>query len=1211
LVEYVPILPAYVEAMVHTYFRGGRLQSGSATIQPVPPEKLPQPLGGLTGSGLHSRPSHTASDNISYRQDKIHIVILLLLFSTFFFGSFLFSVADSLQPQILPASAAAEETEVRLPPALVTEETLQAKIDEIDSAVDLTEDEKKELLELYRKSMSNLQSIKSNLETTAVFRKETKAAPEQMESIKADIAELERQLQATKDGRGEDIGGQVDELVQLLQTQQAELAAANAAKTDIVRRLSYMGARPVAISKRLAEAEQEQDEMEAGLKLSASEVTGNLAQARRWVFETGFMARSTEIAMLNEELLRKPLRTSLLETRLQRHEANIKLLNIQVDRINERLNRERLLEAEQVQRQAEKVEQEAKGGNPVLVKLSAENAELTKDINEMAGQLESLSREYEQALKLNTRVAANFQDAQDTLKSSGLTEGLGKVLLAQQSYLPELEDKGDEVRARDAEIAEVEVLRLRLQAEARRMADPKLFMNHLVEEARWEKSEALFAELRPQVALRTELVTKAMDMIELYLSGLTQLNEEERKLLASVTDYREFLQQNLLWLRNAEPTKPSDFLKLPQEVRELYRVMIRASFVAVVKSHLIKKPVFWLVIGFALYLTFRRRTIVGVIKERAKIVGRPITDSFTNTFTVGLLTALLVAPVPLVLTVTGWLLESAGENELVTGLGQSLLNISLYFFCLRFFRAVCIPRGLAEVHFRWPKDKLDFLGKELDRFFVVIIPTSLLVLLAVSLQQEDEFGILARLSFLIANLALIVFLYRILHPAKGVLSHLREQESTTRIVSSYPILFFLLILFPISLVILAFSGYTYSVGVVSSMFGHTLLLILALVILKSLLLRWLEVVRRKMNYETLCEKRRERLEEQEETDEEGGDEEAAAMLFEEPEVDVAALTGETREFVTLAVFLTGLFGLYLIWSAFLPALKIFDEVVLWHNTVKEAGVEKRLPITLADLGLGIIYGVTIFIVAKRLPSLLEIILLRRTNMSSGDRYTLTSLANYTVIAFGVVLVLNTIGAQWSQLQWLVAALGVGIGFGLQEIIANFMSGLIILFEQPVRVGDIVTIGGTDGVVTKIRIRATTIRNWDRKELLVPNKEFITGRLLNWSLDDQVTRIYLVIGIAYGSDVDLAMELIRQAAEKQEHVLEDPPPHVNFEGFGDNSLNLTLRAYIDNIDCRLSTITDIHLEINRLFGQADIPIPFPQRDVHLDSQRPLRVQLETS
>jgi potassium efflux system protein len=185
---------------------------------------------------------------------------------------------------------------------------------------------------------------------------------------------------------------------------------------------------------------------------------------------------------------------------------------------------------------------------------------------------------------------------------------------------------------------------------------------------------------------------------------------------------------------------------------------------------------------------------------------------------------------------------------------------------------------------------------------------------------------------------------------------------------------------------------------------------------------------------------------------------------------------------------------------------------------------------------------------------------------------------------------------------------VGIGFGLQEIVANFISGLIILFERPVRVGDIVTVGDTDGVVTKIQIRATTIRNWDRKELLVPNKEFVTGRLLNWSLSDQMTRVVVVAGVAYGSDVDKALALMREAAEEHEHILDDPAPVLSFEGFGDNSLTLILRAYLGSIDYRIATITDLHKAINRKFADAGIVIAFPQRDLHLDTNGPLRVEL---
>ncbi len=181
---------------------------------------------------------------------------------------------------------------------------------------------------------------------------------------------------------------------------------------------------------------------------------------------------------------------------------------------------------------------------------------------------------------------------------------------------------------------------------------------------------------------------------------------------------------------------------------------------------------------------------------------------------------------------------------------------------------------------------------------------------------------------------------------------------------------------------------------------------------------------------------------------------------------------------------------------------------------------------------------------------------------------------------------------------------MGIGFGLQEIVANFISGLIILFERPIRIGDRVTVGNTDGVVTRIRIRATTIRGDDRKELLVPNKEFITGRLLNWSLSDQVTRVMVTVGVAYGTDVEQAHALMREAAHEHAHVLDDP-----FEGFGDNSLTLILRAFIDSPDHRLATVTHLHKAIYAKFEQAGISIAFPQRDLHLDTREPLRVAIE--
>jgi potassium efflux system protein len=205
-------------------------------------------------------------------------------------------------------------------------------------------------------------------------------------------------------------------------------------------------------------------------------------------------------------------------------------------------------------------------------------------------------------------------------------------------------------------------------------------------------------------------------------------------------------------------------------------------------------------------------------------------------------------------------------------------------------------------------------------------------------------------------------------------------------------------------------------------------------------------------------------------------------------------------------------------------------------------------------------------------------------------------------------VISSLGGSWSQIQWAVAALSLGIGFGLQEIVANFISGLIILFEQPIRVGDTVTVGTTSGKVTKIRIRATTIRDFDRRELLVPNKEFITQQLLNWSLSDQVTRWVIDVGLAYGSDIEQAMLEIRDAVLAQPLILRDPEPTVTFELFGESSLLVRARYFMDQLDHKPQVSSSLMLDINRRLKEKGIVIAFPQRDVHLDTSQPLEIRV---
>jgi potassium efflux system protein len=183
-------------------------------------------------------------------------------------------------------------------------------------------------------------------------------------------------------------------------------------------------------------------------------------------------------------------------------------------------------------------------------------------------------------------------------------------------------------------------------------------------------------------------------------------------------------------------------------------------------------------------------------------------------------------------------------------------------------------------------------------------------------------------------------------------------------------------------------------------------------------------------------------------------------------------------------------------------------------------------------------------------------------------------------------------------QWLVAALSVGLGFGLQEIFANLVSGIILLFERPIRVGDTITIGNVSGKVSRIQMRATTIIDWDQKELIVPNKTFITDQIVNWTLSDAITRIVIPVGIAYNSDVELAYRVMLQTAQNTPLVLADPEPSVLLLSFGNSSLDFSIRIFVGDSSHRLPATHDLHIRLERAFREHDIKIPFPQRDVHL-------------
>ncbi|MCY1538959.1 Mechanosensitive channel MscK [compost metagenome] len=216
-------------------------------------------------------------------------------------------------------------------------------------------------------------------------------------------------------------------------------------------------------------------------------------------------------------------------------------------------------------------------------------------------------------------------------------------------------------------------------------------------------------------------------------------------------------------------------------------------------------------------------------------------------------------------------------------------------------------------------------------------------------------------------------------------------------------------------------------------------------------------------------------------------------------------------------------------------------------------------------------------------------MLSRLTLAQGSSYATTTLLSYAIAGIGFVTALSTLGVSWDKLQWLVAALSVGIGFGMQAIFANFISGLILLFERPVRIGDLVTIGTVTGTVNRIRIRATHITDSDRKEVIVPNQTFLTSQLINWTLTDTVTRIVLVYNVNRGADLELVRKLLLQATQENTRVLRDPAPSVQLKTYGASTLEHELKIYVRELGDRGLATDELNRRIDQLFQEHGINI----------------------
>lgn len=243
----------------------------------------------------------------------------------------------------------------------------------------------------------------------------------------------------------------------------------------------------------------------------------------------------------------------------------------------------------------------------------------------------------------------------------------------------------------------------------------------------------------------------------------------------------------------------------------------------------------------------------------------------------------------------------------------------------------------------------------------------------------------------------------------------------------------------------------------------------------------------------------------------------------------------------------------------------------------------------------------LFYLSNKLRNLVIDRLLTHTKLDEGGRLAVGTISRYLILFVGFLVILQTVGINLTTLNVLAGAVGIGVGFGLQNVASNFISGLIILFERPVKVGDRIEVDDVDGKVMAVGARATRIKTNDNVTIIVPNSKFIIENVHNWSYANRRVRFRVPVGVAYDSDIDLVNRLLLEVAAENENVLDDPPPSVRLLEFGDSSINLELWAWSEKQLHRRSVfLSDMNFAIWRKFREHGVEIPFPQRDLNIRS-----------
>ncbi len=749
---------------------------------------------------------------------------------------------------------------------------------------------------------------------------------------------------------------------------------------------------------------------------------------------------------------------------------------------------------------------------------------------------------------------------------------LSRVLYEQQKSLPQVQPDMDLSKM----ISDARLAQFDLEQQARDLDDAPLPARREIDESLTPDLEQAFTLLHAE---RQELYDQLDRELGRQLAILTRTQLSQQQLQKITRSLHNTISEQTFWMPSNQPLSFEWLGKLPSQLGEQLKEMPWEPLWSGTRQLVTEKwPWLFIVLLPSIALWVFRSRLKRRIDAMNTDVGFLRRDSQGHTPLSLLYTVLISSPIPLILALLAaglWVQPSTITSVFGSALAQLAL-LWLVFECLyRLLKA----NGIAQRHFRWSTEQNHIMRRRLALTGLAIIPMTFIVAFGDQWPAQlsnDRLGLVVMVASLIT---IMVTLPAVARAYPG-----RHYSRSMKTLSTG-----LCVLAPLTLIVLTGIGYYYTSVRLAGHMISSLYLVALWILLDATAVRGLAVAAQRMAYRRAVAQR-----EAEQKDTASSSE---AVEVEEPQMDLKQVNQQSLRLIRLALIAGIGLLVYWVWADVFHAFSYTENIVLWETS--DAGqAASMVPISLGDVIAALVIGTVTFLLASNLPGLLEVLVLSRMDLRQGTSYATTTLLSYIIVASGIVITLGSLGLSWDKLQWLVAALGVGLGFGLQEIFANFISGIIILFERPIRIGDVITINNLDGTVSRIRIRATTIIDFDRKEIIVPNKVFVTERLINWSLSDTVTRIVLKFGFAYGSDLDKCRDILIKAANDNKRVLRDPEPVALFLSYGASTLDHELRVHVNDINDRLAATDEINRHIDAMSKEQGVEIAFSQLDIHI-------------